>query len=258
MEKNNKLKPISIWKSIILFGIPGLLIYVGLVYGAPYFQKIGLKIVFLFPFFLWIPIIPLLPISILLFKKEKKDNPKLKISERFRLKTITKNDWLWTISGIIFVFVFEILMEPVAKWMASKAFFSAPDHFPLLLHPLKEIKFPLSEFLGVNLRGNWIFLIATIMLHSTAMIAEEFMWRGYILPRQEVKYGNYAWLVNGLLWAYLVHLVMPWNFIAFLPSMLITPFIAQKTKNTWVALMIHGIPNTILWILILSGITGVG
>ena len=51
---------------------------------------------------------------------------------------------------------------------------------------------------------------------------------------------------------------MKWNFISFLPSMLITPFVAQKTKNTWVSLLIHGVPNTILWILLLSGILGIG
>jgi len=259
MKTENKIKPINIWKSIIIFGIPGFLLYLGLTYGIPYFQNLGYKDIFLFPFFLWFPIIPLLPVSIILFRKEKKKNPTLKLAERFRLKTITKTDWLWIIGGILFVFVFDfIIMEPVAKWMASKPLFSAPDHFPILFHPLKEIDFPIITFLGVPLLGNWLFLIIAIILHTTAMIAEEFMWRGYILPRQEAKYGKHAWLVNGLLWGYLVHFVMRWNFISFLPSMLITPFIAQKTKNTWVSLMIHGIPNTILWIIILTGILGIG
>jgi membrane protease YdiL (CAAX protease family) len=142
--------------------------------------------------------------------------------------------------------------------MAKIPLFSPPDNFPIFINPLKEIKLPLNELLGVTLKGNWIFLILTVILHSTAMISEEFMWRGYILPRQEKNYGKSAWLVNGLLWGYLVHFGMKWNFISFLPSMLITPFIAQKTRNTWVSLFIHGIPNTILWILILLGILGIG
>jgi membrane protease YdiL (CAAX protease family) len=259
MKTEIKIKPLSIWKSILLFGIPGLLLFLGLTYGIPYFQKLGYKDVFLFPFFLWLPIIPLLPISIFFFRKEKKDNPSLKLAERFRFKPITKTDWLWIIGGILFVFIFDfIIMEPIAKWMASKPLFSAPDHFPILFHPLKEIVFPIKSFLGVSLLGNWTFLIITIFLHTTAILAEEFMWRGYILPRQEARYGKYAWLINGLLWGYLVHFVMPWNFISFLPSMLITPFIAQRTKNTWTSLMIHGIPNTILWIIILTGILGIG
>ena len=149
-------------------------------------------------------------------------------------------------------------MEPVSKWMATLPLFAAPDHFPILFHPLKEITFPITEFLGVSLSGNWHFLIITIILHSTAMVAEEFMWRGYLLPRQEKTYGKSAWLVNGLFWGYLLHFVLKWNFISFLPSMLVTPFIAQKTKNTWVSLLVHGIPNTLLWILIFTGVMGIG
>ncbi len=259
MEIKDTIKTISLWRSILFFGIPGLLLYLGLVYGIPYFKTFGFTDIFLFPLFLWLPLIPLLPISIVLFKKEQKHQPDLKLKERFRLKKITKKDWLWIIGGILFVLIFDfIIMEPVSKWMATIPLFSAPNHFPILFHPLKEIEFPITNFLGISLNGNWIFLIVLIVLHTTAMIAEEFMWRGYILPRQEKTYGKYAWLVNGLLWGYLLHFVMKWNFISFLPSMLITPFIAQKTKNTWVSLMIHGIPNTILWILILSGILGVG
>jgi membrane protease YdiL (CAAX protease family) len=256
---DSNIKPISIFESVLYFGIPGLVLYLGLYHGIPYFKGMGLPDIFLFPFFLWLPIIPLLPISILLFRKEKQTLPSSNLKERFRLNSLTKTDWLWVIVGIFSVVIFDfVIMDPVAKWMATIPLFSPPDHFPILFHPLKEIHFPLTDFLGVSLLGNWIFLFITMTLHSTAIIAEEFMWRGYILPRQEKTHGKFAWLVNGLLWGYLVHFVMKWNFISFLPSMLITPFIAQKTKNTWVSLLIHGIPNTILWILILTGILGIG
>ena len=257
METN--VEPITLRKSLLLFGIPGLLLFAGLTYAIPFFQKLGCRDIFLFPFFLWLPILPLLPVSLLLFRKEKKGNPELQLAERFRLKAITGKDWLWISGGIVFVFISDfIVMEPVAKWMASQPLFAAPDHFPILFHPLKKIDFPLETFLGVSLPGNWLLLIVTIILHTTAMIAEEFMWRGYILPRQEANYGKYAWVINGLLWGYLVHFAMRWNFISFLPSMLVTPFIAQKTKNTWASLMVHGIPNTVVWILLLTGILGIG
>ena len=253
------IKPISLLKSILFFGVPGLALYLGLYYGIPIFSNIGLPDIFLFPFFLWLPLISLLPASLILFKREKRNQPNLNLKRRFRLKRLTKNDWLWVIGGILFVMMFDfVIMEPISKWMAGISIFSPPDHFPILFHPLKEINLPLTSFLGVSLQGNWLFLIITIILHSTALVAEEFMWRGYILPRQEKTYGKWAWLINGLLWGYLLHFFMKWNFIAFLPGMLITPFIAQKTKNTWVSLLIHGIPNTILWILILTGVLGIG
>lgn len=249
--------PLSI--SILLFGIPGLALYLGTYYAIPLFQRMGLSDIFLFPFFMWLPIIPLLPISIILYKREKKDQPDLTLKIRFRLNKITKIDWIWILHGVLFILLSDfVIMNPISKWMATIPIFSPPDYFPIIINPLKEIKLPLNELLGVSLKGNWIFLTVTIILHSTAMLSEEFMWRGYILPRQEKTYGRSAWLVNGLLWGYLVHFGMKWNFISFLPSMLITPYIAQKTKNTWVSLLIHGIPNTILWILILTGVLGIG
>jgi len=241
------IKPIPLWKSILLFGIPGLFLYLGLYHGIPVFQKMGLPEIFLFPFFLWFPIIPLLPISIFLFKREKRNQPDLSFKRRFRLNKITRKDWLWVIGGILFVMVFDFLiMEPISKWMATIPIFSPPDHFPILFHPLKEFELPLANFLGISLYGNWLFLVITIILHSTAIVAEEFMWRGYILPRQEKNYGKWAWLVNGLLWAYLVHFIMKWNFISFLPSMLITPLtgeIAHSASDVLAAPVIQSVHN---------------
>ena len=257
MKTDDHLKPMPLWQSIALFGIPGFALYVGLYYGIPIFQELGLPDIFLFPFFLWLPLIFLLPVSLFLFQHEKKDHPDLKLCKRFRLKKLSKRDWFWVAGGIIFVALFDfVIMDPVSKWMAGIPLFAAPDHFPVLFHPLKEIELPLVSLFGVSLNGNWWFLIITVVLHSTALLGEEFLWRGYVLPRQEKTYGKWAWLVNGLLWGYLLHSFMKWNFIAFLPSMLITPYIAQRTKNTWVSLLIHGIPNTILWIIIFTGIIG--
>jgi membrane protease YdiL (CAAX protease family) len=259
MKRDVIIKPIPLYSSILLFGIPGLTLYLGTYYAIPIFQKMGLPDIFLFPFFMWLPILPLLPLSIILYKREKKVQPELTLKERFRLNRITKKDWIWIVGGVLFVLLSDfVIMNPISKWMATIPLFSPPEYLPIFINPLKEIKLPLNELLGVPLKGNWILLILTIILHSTAMLSEEFMWRGYILPRQEKNYGKSAWLVNGLQWGYLVHFGMKWNFISFLPSMLITPFIAQKTRNTWVSLFIHGIPNTILWILILLGILGIG
>jgi len=251
-----KIRPMPLWQSILLFGTPGLFLYLGLYYSIPFFQQMGYSKAALFAFFLWLPLLPLLPLSIILFKREQKNQPDLDFKQRFRLKRLTKNHWLWILGGMIATFLLDnVIMEPFSKWMAAISIFAPPEHFPALLNPLKDVQLPLNEFMGVSLAGNWLFLIIIAVFYPTAQIAEEFMWRGYILPRQEKTYGNKAWLVNGLLWAFLLHAFMKWNFIAFLPGMLITPFIAQKTKNTWVSLLVHGVPNALMLIVfILAGI----
>ena len=257
-ESERDIKSISLTKSIIFFGIPGLILYVGFYYIIPILNEIQVPIILSFPFFLWIGILPLLPISIYLYKKENKEYSIEGFKNRFRLNKIKGKDWFWVMGGIIFVIVFDFVIgEPIAKWMGGIKMFAPPEYFPAIFNPIKENSLPIESILGVNLKGNWWFLIITIPIHTIAMISEEFIWRGYILPRQEKKYGKYAWVINGLLWGYLVHGFMKWTYISFLPSMLVTPWIAQKTKNTWISFLIHAIPNTLLWLLLLLGILGI-
>ncbi|MBC8479498.1 MAG: hypothetical protein H8D46_03450 [FCB group bacterium] len=71
-----------------------------------------------------------------------------------------------------------------------------PEHFLAILNPLTETTLPASQFLGVSFKGNWLFIGVIVIFYPLAQVAEEFMWRGYILPRQEKSYGHYAWLVN--------------------------------------------------------------
>ena len=241
-----------ILESLCCFGLGGLVLYIGLYILFPLALKIGWSQAFAFPFFLWIGIFLLIPIVILLYKNEKSS---LLLSERFRLNKIKSKDIKWIIVGILIVILSDfVIMDPVQKAMAKMPFFSPPDFFPELFNPLKNIELPLDSLLGVKLKGNWSFLFIMIPLHSLAMFSEEFIWRGYFLPKQERVFGKWAWLFNGLLWAYGVHFILKWAYIAFLPGMLITPFLAQKTKNTWVSFFIHAVPNTILWIIILVSI----
>jgi membrane protease YdiL (CAAX protease family) len=241
-----------IFESLFCFGFGGLVLYIGLYILYPLTLQIGWSEAFAFPFFLWVGIFLLTPITILLYKKEKNAQS---LSERFRLNKIKSQDIKWIIIGILTVILSDfVIMDPVQKAMAKIPVFRPPGFFPELLNPLKTIDLPLDSLLGIKLIGNWGFLFILVPLHSFAMFSEEFIWRGYFLPKQEKVFGKWAWLFNGLLWAYGVHFILKWSYIAFLPSMLITPFMAQKTKNTWVSFLIHAVPNSILWIIVLLSI----
>jgi len=116
------------------------------------------------------------------------------------------------------------------------------------------MELPPSEFFGVTLYGNWKMITIFIPLHLFAMFSEEIMWRGFFLPIQQEIFGNWAWIVNGLLWAWVVHACLKWHFINMLPSMLIAPWIAQCTSSTWASFATHAIGNSLLWILLLAGV----
>jgi membrane protease YdiL (CAAX protease family) len=99
----------------------------------------------------------------------------------------------------------------------------------------------------------WIFL-AWLPYFFFNIAGEEFMWRGYLLPRQVSALGKYAWIFNGLLWA-IFHLGIGWRIaIVLLPIEFIVPYVVQKKQNTWLGIIIHGLYNGSGFIMVALGL----
>ncbi|MBN1580669.1 MAG: CPBP family intramembrane metalloprotease [Anaerolineae bacterium] len=90
---------------------------------------------------------------------------------------------------------------------------------------------------------------------TSLILGEEFWFRGYVLPRQELAQGRYAWLVHGLLWS-LHHLWQKWTLPVLLPSAFFWAYVAQRTRSTWFTLVAHGVGNVVPLVLIVVGIAG--
>ena len=76
------------------------------------------------------------------------------------------------------------------------------------------------------------------------IFSEELWWRGYILPRQELKHGKVAWVINGVLWSFF-HIYKWWAVPFMLLRQWMIPFVAQRTKNTTPVILIHFVSNGI-------------
>ena len=87
-----------------------------------------------------------------------------------------------------------------------------------------------------------------------AVIGEEIVWRGYVLPGQEVQFGRYAWLINGLLWNLPFHLYTIHNVISDMPLFFILPFLVQLQKNTWLGIAIHAFLVSLALIILVPGL----
>jgi len=55
--------------------------------------------------------------------------------------------------------------------------------------------------------------------------------------------------MHGLLWTSF-HLFAPWNLLTILPGCLALSYVAQKLKNTWPAIIAHGLANGLLVIVV--------
>lgn len=215
------------WLSaLLIFGAGGLLLYLITHQLLPRFEKwTG-----------WEPVLgwfllgglgvfaPLVVAGLCLLQREKKSGnaPGIPWSLRLRLRTMCRRDWAWTLGGLVAVGVLSALLQRLLTiWLGEAS-----------LHPT----FMKMEPLGP---GRYWILLAWIPFWLLNILGEEFLWRGVLLPRQEAALGRWAWLANGAGWA-LFHVAFGWHLLVLLtPILFILPYVAQKTRNTWSAVIIH-------------------
>jgi membrane protease YdiL (CAAX protease family) len=88
--------------------------------------------------------------------------------------------------------------------------------------------------------GRYWLLLVWFPYWILNILGEEFLWRGVMLPRQEIAFGKYAWLIHGFGWL-LFHIAFGWQLLLTLvPLVFIQSYIVQMTINSWNGVIIHG------------------
>ena len=250
------LKPMPLWLAVLYFGMPSAIITVGIYVGVPLLDRAGVPMFWNFFLFTAGPLVLMFFAAFVAYRLEGNPLTWAGVKERFRLKRMSRQDWLWT-AGLIIIYVGGyIALLPTAKWLASIPAFAPPDYLPAIIDPrVAKTAIP-ADFLGVPLLGNWWILLLYFIILCFNIFGEEFWWRGYILPRQELVHGKWTWAIHGLLWT-LFHVFWKWTLIALLPSTLSLAFVAYKRKNTTPGIIAHWAQNGLGLIPILLGILGV-
>jgi CAAX protease family protein len=162
---------------------------------------------------------PLLLTAALLLYRERRPKRQGSWDARLWLRPMNGGDWLWTIVGIAAV---AVLTGGIVGLLPDKA--------------TLRLSFMTLEPLGP---GRYWILGAWLPFFVLNIVGEEFVWRGVVLPRQEVAFGGRAWLVNGILW-FLFHAAFPWQvLLTLVPITLILPYVVQRRRSTWVGVVIH-------------------
>ena len=257
MDESMALKPMPIWQTILAFGVP-LLLGIACVHwllpalagaGVPEFWNFILCVASMFPL--------LLALSLIALRCETGSISWAGLKDRFRLRRLSGTDWIWT-AGLLVVYVGGyVLLSPTAKWLASALPLPIPSGLPQAMNPNAVQAGIPTEFLGVPLLGSWEMLLASLVILVFNVIGEEFWWRGYILPRQELRHGRFAWLLHAV-FCTLFHLPFWWNLIALLPCTLSVSYVVSKTKNSTPGLVAHFVQNGLAVVLVLLGVLGVG
>lgn len=140
--------------------------------------------------------------------------------DRMRLGRMGKREWLWTLGCFL---VYSVL--GIAVSIGLMAVLTAIN----FVEPIDIAPEGGSAVLGV-------------ISMASNIIGEELWWRGYIQPRQEMRFGRWTFVVQGVLWG-TFHAFKWWVVPAMMITGLVMPYVAQKTKSTWPSFITHLVTN---------------
>jgi len=166
---------------------------------------------------------PLIVTGLVILKFEGFKISKHTWTKRLRFRKISIRQFIWGITGLILAGLFSGLIMKGLELLIGKF-----DHSP------EFMSFePLSH-------GRYWLLLVWFPFWILNILGEEFLWRGVMLPRQEIAFGKYAWLIHGFGWG-LFHIAFGWQLlIALIPLIFIQSFVVQRTKNSWIGVIMHG------------------
>lgn len=163
--------------------------------------------------------------------------------EKLNIKKINKDQLIITIKALVMIIFFSFVVVKSVE-LISILF---GGNYVLDTNPIffKE---------NTEVRGNYILLLSWLPMFFFNIIGEEIYWRGYIFPKQIKLYGDKAWIANGFGWL-IFHAAFGWQLLlVLLPIVFILPYYFQKTKNTTVCFLIHGLFNGPTYILLVLGV----
>jgi membrane protease YdiL (CAAX protease family) len=228
--------------SILYFGIPCAIFSASILGLLPWMVRHGYSQVVTFFVTFGLPLLGMLIAAFVAYRLEGRPWSWPAIRDRMRLQKPTARDWGWTVGLLVVTMAGRFVIGPIAGLFAGVHFYSPPPEFVTVMTGLRD-----GTFGGMPMHGRWdLFLLMFICLAVLNIGGEELWWRGIILPRQELAFGKWAWLVNGLLWD-LFHFFYHTNgasVVAYLVATVPLAFVAQRTRNTWPGIVAHFVGNS--------------
>ncbi len=257
LQPNSNIKPMSFGISLLFFGVPAFVLFIGFHLVMPALIKSGFLPFYAYFIGLGIPLALMIVASLVAYRKEGNVMEWLVFKNRFRLHRLSFKMWLLTIGAFIAIFILYGIAIKINVLVLNTGIIPLPSSLPAWLDTTSGMPSmsAMDQAFG-GLSGNWLALIAFFVFLCFNVIGEELWWRGYILPRQELAFGKWVWVIHGLLWA-LFHVFKWWDILGLLPLTLIIPYLVLRFKNTTIGIILHFLINGIGLIAILVGVLGI-
>jgi membrane protease YdiL (CAAX protease family) len=253
---NSGINPLPSCKTILYGLIPALILYLTHYYlvpayvesaGIPYFKGYLAGYVLTMGMFF--------SAALIAFLMEGNPRSWEALKSRYRLVKMSRGDWWWVLGMIAITLLAYFGLSFTGNWVQFVPFLAPREGWPAEFGPGGTGQLVVGQFMGMSITGQWWVIGVYFLGWFLNIFGEEFWFRGYILPRQELAFGKRAWLVNGLMFTF-NHLWQPWIMIAILPVSLLLAYVVQRRRNTWIGIIQHGVVNIGLLFYLAAGVTG--
>ena len=225
METKTELKKLDLLGSFAIYVPAAVLMYCMTKFLIPYLSEATGQETILFWFIVGgLGIFtPLIITGISILRSEGYKLSKTTWTERLRFRKISAKDLFWCFAGLILVGIFSVIIMKGLELMIGK-FDNSPSF--MSFEPLTK--------------GRYWLLLIWLPYWILNILGEEFLWRGVMMPRQEIVFGKHTWLIHGFGWG-IFHMAFGWQLlVTLIPLIFIQSYIVQKTKNSWIGVIMHG------------------
>ncbi len=239
-----RLRPASWAQSLALFGAPALILCLVFYGFRPWLETQGYSPIVAYLAAVCVPMAMMFAAALIVYHRiEGFPLTMESFAKRMRFPRPTWRDLIWALGIFVVGMLSYGLLSQVGLLLIKSGALPLPAHLPILADPLAPFSIAaLDAAAGGSIKGQWGVVALFVVTFFFNIAGEELWWRGYILPRQELAFGRYTWLIHGLLWAGF-HMFKYWDVLGLLPICLLIAFAAQRTQRNWASLIAHALFN---------------
>jgi membrane protease YdiL (CAAX protease family) len=236
------IQPHSVWQSILLHLLPGVLLLGFFVMAVPFVENLGLPLRFAAMLGVFLVLIPV-ELGILFYEGKKRNG-------RFSLRGIIVyreriplwQYFLWVPLLVVWSSICALILSPLGDFLIKKVFSWLPAWFIY------------SDNSGYSRIILIVMVTAYGIANVSAAIVEELYFRGYLMPRLS-RLKGWAPFVNTVLFA-LQHFLTPWQQPFIILGVLPQAYVVSKKRNIYLGIMAHSLLNLLSTILLIGSVFG--